>query len=137
MSFGGISTVSTGDLNGDGLFELVVGKTNGRIAMALNTGTKTEPKFGAPVELKGTAGTPPFEVPSGWEIDYGIEPRKLFRLHEYRQGCGRQRCAARGRSVLPEGGLCSLAKQDHACAVGLYPGFSRFRYEGTQVWLVA
>ena len=53
MNFGGISTVSTGDLNGDGLFDLVVGKTNGRIAVALNTGTKTEPKFGAPAELKG------------------------------------------------------------------------------------
>ena len=78
MSFGGISTVSTGDLNGDGLFELVVGKTNGRIAMALNTGTKTEPKFGAPVELKGTAGTPPFEVPSGWEIDYGVNRGNFF-----------------------------------------------------------
>ena len=65
LSFGGISTVSTGDLNGDGLFDLVVGKTNGRIAMALNAGTKTEPKFGAPVELKGTPGTPPLQMPSG------------------------------------------------------------------------
>ena len=57
MNFGGISTVSTGDLNGDGLFDLVVGKTNGHIAVSVNVGTKTEPKFGAPMELKGTAGT--------------------------------------------------------------------------------
>jgi hypothetical protein len=78
MSFGGISTVSTGDLNGDGLFDLVIGKTNGRIAMALNTGKKGEPKFGAPVELKGTAGTPAFNVPSGWEMDYGLNRGNFF-----------------------------------------------------------
>jgi FG-GAP-like repeat/FG-GAP repeat len=72
LSFGGISTVSTGDLNGDGLFDLVVGKTNGRIAMALNMGTKSEPKFGPPAELKGTPGTAPFLLPSGWDVDLGI-----------------------------------------------------------------
>ncbi len=78
MSFGGICTVATGDLNGDGLFDLVVGKTSGRIAIAFNTGTKTEPKFGAPVELKGVAGTPQFQVPSGWEIDYGVNRGNFF-----------------------------------------------------------
>ena len=78
MNFGGISTVSTGDLNGDGLFDLVVGKTNGRIALALNVGTKTEPKFGAPAELKGDAGTPAFEFPSGWDVDYGETRGNFF-----------------------------------------------------------
>jgi len=78
LNFGGISTVSTGDLNGDGLFDLIVGKTSGRIAMALNNGTKTEPKFGAPAELKGTAGTPPFPIPSGWEVDYGVKRGNFF-----------------------------------------------------------
>jgi hypothetical protein len=72
LSFGGISTVSTGEFNGDGLFDLIVGKTNGRVAMALNVGTQTEPKFSAPAELKGTPGTPPFQLPSGWEVDFGI-----------------------------------------------------------------
>jgi hypothetical protein len=78
LSFGGISTVSTGDLNGDGLFDLVVGKTNGRVALALNTGTKTEPKFSAPVELKGDAGTPAFAVPSGWDVDYGLKRGNFY-----------------------------------------------------------
>jgi len=73
LSFGGISTVSTGDLNSDGLFDLVVGKTNGRIAMSLNKGTKEEPKFEAPQEIKGTTGTPPMAMPSGWDVDYGLE----------------------------------------------------------------
>ncbi len=78
LAFGGISTVSTGDLNGDGLFDLVVGKTNGRIAMALNIGTKTEPKFAAPVELKGNTGSPPLAVPSGWDLDYGLKRGNFY-----------------------------------------------------------
>jgi len=78
LSFGGICTVSTGDLNGDGLFDLVVGKTNGRIALTLNTGSKTEPKFGAPVELNGNPGTPPFSIPSGWDVDYGLKRGNFF-----------------------------------------------------------
>ncbi len=78
LTFGGISTVSTGDLNGDGLFDLVVGKSNGRIAIALNVGTKTEPKFGPPVELKATAGTPPFQMPSGWDFDLGMRRGNFF-----------------------------------------------------------
>lgn len=72
MAFGGISTVTTGDLNGDGLFDLVIGKNNGRIALALNSGTKTAPKFDAPVEIKGTPGTPPLAIPSGWDADFGL-----------------------------------------------------------------
>ncbi len=78
LSFGGISTISTGDFNGDGLFDLVVGKTNGRIALALNTGTKTEPKFGTPVEMKGDANTPPMAVPSGWDVDYGLKRGNFY-----------------------------------------------------------
>lgn len=78
LTFGGICTLSTGDLNGDGLFDLVVGKTNGRIAMVLNTGTKTEPKFGAPVELKGDAGTAAMAIPSGWDVDYGLNRGNFY-----------------------------------------------------------
>jgi len=72
LTFGGICTVATADLNGDGLFDLVVGKTNGRIALAMNAGSKTEPKFQAPTEIKGTVGTAPMNMPSGWEVDYGL-----------------------------------------------------------------
>jgi len=72
LTFGGLCTVATGDLNGDGLFDLVVGKANGRVAVAYNRGSKTEPKFDAPVDIKGKAGTPDMNMPSGWDVDYGL-----------------------------------------------------------------
>jgi len=78
LSLGGIATIAAGDFNGDGLFDLVFGKSNGKIAICLNTGTKTAPKFGAPVEIKGDAGTPPFFSPSGWECDYGMDRGNFY-----------------------------------------------------------
>jgi len=78
LSLGGIATISTGDFNGDGLFDLVFGKSNGKIAISLNTGTKTEPKFGSPVEVKGDAGTLPFNSPSGWESDFGLSRGNFY-----------------------------------------------------------
>jgi len=78
LSLGGITTIAAGDFNGDGLFDLVFGKSNGKIALSLNSGTKTEPKFGAPVELKGDAGTPPFNSPSGWECNFGLDRGNFY-----------------------------------------------------------
>ncbi len=59
LTFGGTSklpglcSLYAADYNGDGLFDLIIGLPNGHIAMALNTGTKTEPKFGSPQDIKG------------------------------------------------------------------------------------
>lgn len=78
LSFGGICTVTSGDLNGDGLFDLVIGKSSGRIALALNKGSKTEPHFDSPVELKGEQASRPFNIPSGWEIDYGLRRGNFY-----------------------------------------------------------
>jgi len=78
LTVGGIATIAAADMNGDGLFDLVFGKSNGKVMMSLNTGSKTEPKFGAPTEVKGTAGTPPFNSPSGWECDFGIDRGNFY-----------------------------------------------------------
>ncbi len=72
LKFDGISVITTADLNSDGLFDLIVGKANGRIAICYNEGTKDNPKFKPPVELKAEKPTPSFAVPSAWEIDYGL-----------------------------------------------------------------
>lgn len=75
----GINAVSTGDLNGDGLFDLVVGKNTGRIAWCPNKGTKEQPKFEAPADLKGTTPTPAsWLMPSQWDIDVGVMRGNLF-----------------------------------------------------------
>ncbi len=78
LTVGGIATIASGDFNGDGLFDLVFGKSNGRIAISLNSGTKTAPKFGAPAEVKGDSGTPPFTIPSGWEVDNGLDRGNFY-----------------------------------------------------------
>ncbi len=59
ISFGGsgklpgFAAPCVADFNGDGLFDLLFGLDNGHIAVALNTGTKEQPKFGPPRDLKG------------------------------------------------------------------------------------
>lgn len=66
---GGMITVAAADLNGDGLFDIIIGKSNGHIAVAYNTGTKTEPKFDAPVDLKGEKLFAPLHLPTRWVSD--------------------------------------------------------------------
>lgn len=75
----GINTISTGDLNGDGLFDLVVGKPNGRIAWSPNKGTKDKPKFEPPKDIQGEKNSQStFAQPSGWEIDLGVNRGNFY-----------------------------------------------------------
>ncbi|PAW80543.1 MAG: hypothetical protein B9S31_04235 [Spartobacteria bacterium Tous-C9RFEB] len=71
LNTGGISTIATGDFNDDKLFDLVVGKTNGRIAIAINTGTATEPKFAALNDLKLETTSVDIAKPTSWQLQIG------------------------------------------------------------------
>jgi len=73
LSLGGGATLAAGDLNGDGLFDIVAGKPNGRLSVVMNTGTKTEPKFTAVADLKSDVKSVPSRVPVGWEISIGFD----------------------------------------------------------------
>ena len=73
LNTGGVSTIATGDFNGDGLFDIVVAKPNGRIAMTMNTGTATEPKFGTLNDLKVEAASKEIRKPKGWKYDAGLD----------------------------------------------------------------
>ena len=71
LNAGGGCTIDAADYNGDGLFDMVFGKRSGRVAIAINQGTATQPKFKAPVDVKVEDDEKPMLVPSGWDIDFG------------------------------------------------------------------
>jgi len=85
ISFGDLKTFNTAvaphaaDYDGDGLFDLLIGKATGRIALALNKGTATEPKFGTPIELKGVGiWNNNLRLPDKWTIDPGTKRGNLY-----------------------------------------------------------
>lgn len=71
LNAGGGCTIDAADYNGDGLFDLLIGKRSGRVAMAINQGTATQPKFKAPVDVKVEDNEKPMLMPSGWDVDFG------------------------------------------------------------------
>ena len=85
ISFGGTEKLGTGvaphacDYNGDGLFDLLIGKANGHIAVALNIGTKTEPKFGPATDISGeNLWADDIRIPSNWTVDPGATRGNLY-----------------------------------------------------------
>lgn len=64
--FDTMSTLYPCDWNEDGLFDLLLGSTKGKVYIALNQGTKTEPKFPAAEPVKGTDVEKDLLAPDGW-----------------------------------------------------------------------
>jgi len=64
--FDAMSTPYPCDWNEDGLFDLLLGSTKGKIYIAINKGTKTEPKFPAVEPVKGTDIQKDTIAPANW-----------------------------------------------------------------------
>jgi hypothetical protein len=83
---GALSCPVPGDLNGDGLFDLVFGLPDGSIKVAYNTGSKEQPKFGAPVGLKGVDPGTKYASQNQWSIlsnayyYYLVPRRSLYHI---------------------------------------------------------
>lgn len=68
----GTATIAAGDLSGDGLPDLVFGRSNGQLVWARNEGSKEDPKFTQVAELRGEARDPKiWRLPSQWDADAG------------------------------------------------------------------
>lgn len=69
---GSLISLSAGDFNGDGKDDIILGKTNGRVGVSMNTGSPQEPKFGPVSEIKGTdVYKRDLKLPSGWDVNTG------------------------------------------------------------------
>jgi len=126
LQFGdGITTLATADLNGDNLFDLVVGRPNGRIAWAPNRGTATEPKFEAPGDIRSTASAPPItKMPEKWLTDAG-ESRGNFGGFISVVGAEDPAVGDRGRKVL-RFGYQALPNKILKRPDFLFPGAAKF-----------
>lgn len=67
------------DYNGDGLFDLIMGKGNGRISLAINKGTPGQPKFDGEAEMRGEKYfKDKINIPKWWNIDIGHDRGNLY-----------------------------------------------------------
>jgi hypothetical protein len=85
VAFGNVQSFRTpiapcaADYDGDGLFDLLIGKVNGRISLSLNKGSAKEPKFETPTELRGTnVWADNIRIPDKFTIDPGIRRGNLY-----------------------------------------------------------
>ncbi len=66
----GLCSLYAADYNGDGLIDLIIGLPSGHLAVALNTGSKTQPSFGPSQEIKGVDRLGrTLHDPSGWTVN--------------------------------------------------------------------
>ncbi|MCX7005308.1 MAG: VCBS repeat-containing protein [bacterium] len=69
------------DWDGDGDLDLLIGTQDGKVLLALNTGTAKEPLFAQPVALKALDVLKPLTVPAGWHIEFSWFRHGLMPNH--------------------------------------------------------
>lgn len=75
---GALSRMRFADINGDGLPDALVGRSNGRIGIALNKGGKAEPLLDSMREVSGINPFPPYAASSEASLD--APTRSTFHL---------------------------------------------------------
>ncbi|PTY04462.1 hypothetical protein DB346_03235 [Verrucomicrobia bacterium LW23] len=75
---GALSRVTFADINGDGLPDAFAGRSNGRIGLALNKGTKGAPVFGNLEDIKGVQPFPNYATSP--DVDFRPPERSTFHL---------------------------------------------------------
>ena len=77
----GVTSVATGDMTGDGLVDLVFGRSNGTIAMSRNEGSKDQPKFASVTDLRGESREPRIiRMPSQWDAETGVGRGNFYAI---------------------------------------------------------
>ena len=77
----GVTSVAAGDMTGDGLVDLVFGRSNGTIVMARNEGSKDQPKFSSVTDLRGESREPRIiRMPSQWDADTGVGRGNFYAI---------------------------------------------------------
>ncbi len=85
IDFGGVDWLNASaapyaaDCNADGLFDLLIGRNDGRIQIALNKGSKGQPKFEKPVDVAGKdIWAKNILLPTGWTTDNGNSRGNIY-----------------------------------------------------------
>ncbi len=83
-SLGSMISPSVADINGDGLFDLVIGRTSGAIQFALNAGKPGEPSFPKLEDQAGKDVYPRRNLPNAWDasISAGVPYFVLEQVEE-------------------------------------------------------
>lgn len=80
-TLGGLVAPHAVDYNNNGLFDLIIGRPNGRIGLAINSGQPGEPKFESLSDLRGTAQWETIRNPAGWSSNLDQHPND-YRFYE-------------------------------------------------------
>ena len=131
--FPGPLAVSACDWNDDDKIDLLLGYPDGTMAVSINTGTKTEPKFDAPKTITGLDTEKDFPSPSGWSYSHSGVCNSCFTVRALTEDK-----MSNGELVKPKSGkyLCKFAYEHD------YPGYivsSHFNYAPTlarEGWMI-